>query len=645
MAEVKQDATLDVKGAIQRVTNNAAPETPQPEAPKHGDVVVGSDGVAGIVIDRRVEAEKNISPVMREINSYIGTKDQSIANMMQNGENPLDVNITQEDLAKDQEVLQTMREKAKNDPNMIQHLEALEKVNQEVNSWDVNAAIRASMVKQQQNIGEVPQPQPVPQPQNPQMNPQQQIPPQTEYRPPNPQNLNVDDIYGDALRNEVAAMAEQAKAEAAQAVKQYQESQQNPQVNPQPQVSHPNDIQPQNLQAQMTPAQEQPQNVQNIDSYRQNVLNEYQGTTVASGTVDTEQVQFNVPEGESLNFISTLPISERDKVHRTTTIVVNEVKKKTVPTATRRIENIQEFNRIVPRKVQSETIGVALINSGIYCVFKGAGSLAMATLIPDRVDANGNPIRNYAKRYQFAYNQLVDSSIGRMSFNEFCVYVAVKDLDSCIYAILRVSEPEDNSITLICGNEDCQAEYDIKYKVSKLVNADRITPEMGQELKKITDHKDILEEAKRVHAEAPVMQIKNVDVRDNADGSTISFDIKIPSGPTVVQRYHRYQEFAATFSNAIARILMYIPKAYYTTSDGTVYETIDADSIVALLTQVNDETLTTISKLIGELREFPQITYSFKGEFYCPRCRRYENRIPCELDSLVFWKIDRLAQE
>lgn len=350
------------------------------------------------------------------------------------------------------------------------------------------------------------------------------------------------------------------------------------------------------------------------------------------------EVKFDVPEGSVRSFISTLPISARDKITRTSSIVVNEVKKKTIPTSTRRITSMDEFKRIIPRKIHSEIVGVALVNSGIYATFKGAGSLAMATLMPDRTDKDGNPIRDYFKRYQFCYEYLVDTSIGKPSFNEFCAMVSVSDLDTCIYAILRASDPDENTITLVCGNEACQTEYDVKYSLSKLIDSDKITSEMMAEIQRIVSVKDVYTDAKKLHAECPINQIKTIDITQD-DGSTISFELRRTTGSVIIERYPLMETITAKYTPFIFAFLLFIPKAYYTTQDGIVYEITSPEAIADLINDVDDDTLRAMSQVMSELEEFPSITYSFKGDYYCPKCRRHETRIPCSVDSLVFYKV------
>ena len=98
--------------------------------------------------------------------------------------------------------------------------------------------------------------------------------------------------------------------------------------------------------------------------------------------------------------------------------------------------SLSEFKRVLPRKSHSETIDVVLPNSGFVATFKGCGSMAMASLTPDE-----NNAIDYQKRYQFAYDNLVSTSIGKLSFAEFCDYVALRDISICIFAIYRMSEP------------------------------------------------------------------------------------------------------------------------------------------------------------------------------------------------------------
>lgn len=361
-------------------------------------------------------------------------------------------------------------------------------------------------------------------------------------------------------------------------------------------------------------------------------------------TGDPNVVQFNVPEGQVKSFISTLSTETRGNISRSQSIVINEVKKRDIPTSTRTIKSLDEFKRIIPQRKHSEVIGIALPNSGIYATFKGAGSLAMATILPD-LDTNQV---DYQKRYQFCHECLVDTSIGKLSLSEFCAYVSNDDLELCLFAILRASEADENTIVLECGNESCKSEYEVKYKLTELLDVDSITPETNNQVTRIIQNKDVFEKAKGVFESSPTMTTKQIDVTDN-DGNKISIDFRIPNGTVTIDRQPHIQEIVQNYNQYILGFILWIPRIYYTIQiegddQAEPYMIDDAMVIAEVLSSLDDDVLRAMGQVVSGMDVYGGLTFSFKGDYRCPKCGRRETKIPCRIDDLLFYKVGKAMQ-
>ena len=379
-----------------------------------------------------------------------------------------------------------------------------------------------------------------------------------------------------------------------------------------------------------------------------------QNETPVSVPVETlpeedSQTTFNVPEGHANIFLDSLPQEAREKAVRSKQIVVNEVVKKNIPVATRKISSLAEFKRVLPRKSHSETIDVVLTNSGFVATFKGSGSMAMASLAPDE-----NNSIDYQKRYQFAYDNLVSTSIGKLSFAEFCDYVALRDINTCIFAIYRMSEPDNSTIILQCGEESCHAEYNAEFKISSLVDTDSITPETAKEIDKIVKVRNIMEDAKRVWKESPLQTVKSVDIIHEGI-ETITIELKQTNGTTMIERAPQFKEILDKYNQYILGFLLYTPRIIYTVPNPAYtegsdlqkelsYEIDDPTAIAEIISELDDDDLQALGEILNDLPDFPETTYSFKGQYRCPNCGRLETRIPCTVDSLVFFKVGKAIQ-
>ena len=385
----------------------------------------------------------------------------------------------------------------------------------------------------------------------------------------------------------------------------------------------------------------------NLEDYRnvqqqQNRVHPEVYNTPAQTYIEPENnvVQFNVPSENTKEFISTLDKSDRDKIQKTNTIVVNEIKTLNIPTATRTITSMDEYKRIAPRSVYSDVVECVLPNSGYVATVKGCGSLAMATIIPD----NPSQTPDLNKRYNFCYENLVTTSIGKLSLQEFISRTSVADIPTLLFNILRASEADDQTITLICGAQSCHREYEVSYKMSQLIDTDNITDEMTEQINTIVNARDLLSEAKRVHEESPVMLRKYMQVE--SPDKTVVIELKSPDGTIAIERYPQLVDIAKTYSRFILGLLMYVPKVYLTFKlpnevEARTYEVTDPYVIAETLGELNEESVRAIANVIENMKEYPAVTYSFKGEYKCPHCGRVETTVPCDVDTLIFFRVQK----
>ena len=209
--------------------------------------------------------------------------------------------------------------------------------------------------------------------------------------------------------------------------------------------------------------------------------------------------------------------------------------------------------------------------------------------------------------------------------------------------ILRASEPDEQTITLVCGEPNCKTEYNVKFKYSQLLDIDSVSKETWDQIKKIADNKDVYENAKAIFQQSPVMTTKTIDIMKD-DGDILSIEIKPTSGSLIIERTEAIRDVAVKFNQYISALLVYIPRIYYTTipegeSQEVTYEIEDAEVIANIIADIDDESLDIITKSITNLNEYIAPTYSFKGNFECPTCHRREDNVACDVNTLVFQKV------
>lgn len=350
--------------------------------------------------------------------------------------------------------------------------------------------------------------------------------------------------------------------------------------------------------------------------------------------------KFTIPEGKTSEFIGTLTRQEQEKVETSKVIKVEEERVVKVPVATRRITNLDDYKRLSEKKSISESVEVPLLNSGYIATVSGCSSMEMASIVPS---PRGTEMEweDYGKLYNFCYRRLVSTNIGRLSFMDFQRETSPYDLPAYVYGILRASQPDVSSITLTCGGADCRKDYDIEYSLSELPDWDSVTDEIKNRMQQLLRVRDLQDDAKKLHEQSPVMNVKYVDV---GDGKTVV--IKSPDGPMIVERTNEdlMQEIADATNMIVAIFLMNI-KSIFITTPNEVVELVDLMTIATELETFSDTQLEILKSELQTIEVYDEITYSFKKfggkPIVCPYCGLENKSVPCNIPQLVFHRVSR----
>ena len=352
-------------------------------------------------------------------------------------------------------------------------------------------------------------------------------------------------------------------------------------------------------------------------------------------------VQFDVAEGQTKNFYASLPDEDKKKVSTAKVIQIKETDLREVPTSVRTINSLAEYRRITPRRIHGEYVEVALPNSGYVATMGAAGSLEMATILPDIDTTNNTAKIDYQKRYQFCFNHLIDTSIGMLSFSDFCNQTAYKDIEAMIGAIYRASQPPKQKIQLTCGNPKCGKDYEITFETNNLVDIDAFDNETKMMINTVIEARDIEGRAKEVHDNSPVMLAKTFKLDDDTYAVCKQTDgnMMIERGPLIEPITKRYGQLVAAvllFVKEVRKLL--VPEGmdqpdWFTITDPT--------AIAEELFNLMDDQLDILIGGVESLDNYDEYQYAFKGPYHCPHCGREEKKVSCPLDELVFRKVSR----
>lgn len=355
-----------------------------------------------------------------------------------------------------------------------------------------------------------------------------------------------------------------------------------------------------------------------------------------------QPVEFNVPAEKAEDFYNALPQDDKAKVAKAKVIRINEIHDVSVPMSDKIIATRDEYRRIVKRKVAGEFVEVPLANSGYIATLKPAPTMAIASIIPDDIDAIGNTVPDFGKRYQFVYDHLVTTSVGQMSYNGFLNRTAHTDLEALLWGIYRASSP-DTELMVTCSNSKCHKGHRHKFSPDNVVNLAMISNATKAQINRIIAARDVEGDAKIVHNEAPAVNLKTYELNPY-----LFVSIKTPDAQMMIERVPIAETIISRYSQTIFGILCFVKEMRVSYDEGKQWYTItDPGLICEEVYNMSDDELEILLTVTGDIADQQFDGYSFKipGPIVCPHCGNVDPEIREDIliDHILFFRVNQIA--
>lgn len=348
-------------------------------------------------------------------------------------------------------------------------------------------------------------------------------------------------------------------------------------------------------------------------------------------------VTIEVPEAKAATFMATLPSDIKEKVETAEKVKVNFVGEVSLPNTVRRLTNVNQYRKVAPKNTGDGVTMVTLMNSGYVGYFRPVGSLEWSLLSPVQDDEGGVEYPDVGKIAQFAYNHLVSTSLGPMSYIEFCENTSYDDLNHIIYTLMRASQPDEQSVVLVCPKKTCQKEYATKYSIAALPNYSAMEDDAKAQIQKVSSVKDVIEDAKEVHEESPVM--KKLVWTSKSTGTIFilkNFDISM-----VVDRFPVLETIRDEYGETAAILVQFTVEVYVkvdnTGDDSKDYAVSNDPSVICEeYFRLTPEEVMELEGPLGAIPRFTPIVYSMKGRHVCSHCGHALENPRQDILNLVF---------
>lgn len=330
--------------------------------------------------------------------------------------------------------------------------------------------------------------------------------------------------------------------------------------------------------------------------------------------------------GKVINFTD----EEHDKLEKVRKIKLEEVETVSLSSIRTKKAKKKDFDRILKRVANVTTTNIVLPMSGYTAEMKGCSAYELISL----VDTNNNAMLSAQNKWSLIHSKIENTSIGKMDFNEFLMNTASNDYNTFIYGLLCSTYPDNDSIPLNC--DKCKKQFDHNYSVRSLIRAEAMDEKLQDTIMTIVDNSITEQNAKRVHSEALISQVKRVKLPN----SGIIAEIYVQSAYDLINKSIKAltdnsdEKYAQTAVLATLINNFYIPDP---DEPGTYFEVSDGAEISKTIYTLNDVDVLVIRRLGDEMFNNMGISYGLMN-VTCPHCGNYTPFIEMDIEQILFYR-------
>lgn len=336
---------------------------------------------------------------------------------------------------------------------------------------------------------------------------------------------------------------------------------------------------------------------------------------------------------------------ERKKLIESDEIRVKEVRELSLNSL--KIKKVTEsFQEHVRKQTfSSSSFMVSFPASGFSAYMNGLtyGELGDATLSLDGAITTSS----YNKRLSIIYNKMTNVSGGDFdNYEDFLKHFAFTDIYMALYGLLVSTFPELSSISLKCGNNECNKGFEWQYPTRSLLNLDECDQVFLDKMS------DLIKASPKDY-----MEIRNNAVVNNCNvfempQSKIVFEMGILSAYEYLYNFIPVlndENFKKEFGESINRelagdfsLLAVIRKVYIPDIDGSYIVYDNYKDIMNIVFSIRPEESVILRSLMIKFISAYQPVFSI-SETICPHCGAKTDKIPVSMDEMLFQTLQRLA--
>jgi len=236
--------------------------------------------------------------------------------------------------------------------------------------------------------------------------------------------------------------------------------------------------------------------------------------------------------------------------------------------------------------------------------------------------------------FHVIWEKIFDTSVGKMSFDDFLKYTSIEDMETFYYGIYASTFPNEGSFRFKCRNCGAERDYTVNHaNLIKTTDKDKM--------------KKLIDEVSRNSTSIEKMKEYSLVGKNEAiqlSDSKIIIELRTPTLFDSLEILRTVPEKTIDRDTISITNMLYINKVLVPAKEGNGYfEEINKPQILRIIDNMSIDDANELQDAVFERVDENRITYSVKN-FKCSECKHEVEEIPLSIEDILFTLIFEKAQ-
>lgn len=328
---------------------------------------------------------------------------------------------------------------------------------------------------------------------------------------------------------------------------------------------------------------------------------------------------------------------EKNKLERSKKIKLEEIETVELSSIkTKKKKKKTNVGTLIQKQIHTNTTQIVLPASGYTAIIKGCSAHEVIAL----VQGGGNPTEDLTIKWSLIFDKIENTSIGKMTYNQFLMATAAVDYPIFIYGILCSTYPDDDVMQLSCTVDGCKKDFEHRYSMRSLIRAELMNDRLKDLIMNAVDNSYSIETSEKAHKNSPVSMLKTVKMPD----SGFIFEFQVQSAYDLINKSAKelIKEDRDTKKAEASLLSTTIRSAYVLDDEDGEYFEIDTPlEITDMIFALGDRDSAIFEKMASDVMEGLDMQFGFM-DVTCPACKAYTPYTVLDIEKVLFYRYQQV---